>query len=112
MSSTLPSSHDENETYQISTLEPTNAENIVRGCNHCLHVAKIPHPSIHIQSPKPDSSRTQLYLTTPDTLEPVIPDVVQRRERKDQDIIPHEPPGLDGLSLVSRSILRRRRTGD
>ncbi|VUZ52993.1 unnamed protein product [Hymenolepis diminuta] len=42
----------------------------------------------------------------------VIADVVQRRDRKDQDIIPHVPPGLDGISLVSRSISRRRRTGD
>ncbi|VUZ52480.1 unnamed protein product, partial [Hymenolepis diminuta] len=48
------------KTKPTSTLEPTNAENLVRGCNQCLHVAKISHPSIHIQSPKPDSLRTQL----------------------------------------------------
>ncbi|KAM3176972.1 hypothetical protein ACTXT7_005447 [Hymenolepis weldensis] len=40
------------------------------------------------------------------------PDVVQRRERNDQDIIPTVPPGLDGISLVSQSISRQRRTGD
>ncbi|KAM3179262.1 hypothetical protein ACTXT7_000935 [Hymenolepis weldensis] len=51
---------DEKETCQTSTLEPTNAENLVRGCNQCLHVAEIPHPSIYIQSPKSDSPRTQL----------------------------------------------------
>ncbi|VDL58388.1 unnamed protein product [Hymenolepis diminuta] len=51
---------DENETCQILALEPTNVENLVRRCNQCLLVAKIPHPSIHIQSPKPDSPRTQL----------------------------------------------------
>ncbi|KAM3184510.1 hypothetical protein ACTXT7_008212 [Hymenolepis weldensis] len=51
---------DENETHQTSTLEPTSAENLVRGCNQCLHVPKIPHPSIHIQSSKPASPRTQL----------------------------------------------------
>ncbi|KAM3175025.1 hypothetical protein ACTXT7_009357 [Hymenolepis weldensis] len=51
---------EENETHQTSTLEPTNVENLVRGCNQCLHVAEIPHPSIHIQSPKPNSPRTQL----------------------------------------------------
>ncbi|KAM3185866.1 hypothetical protein ACTXT7_005490 [Hymenolepis weldensis] len=42
--------------------------------------------------------------------QPVIHDVVQRRERKDQDIIPHVPPGPDGISLISRSISRQRRT--
>ncbi|KAM3176961.1 hypothetical protein ACTXT7_005487 [Hymenolepis weldensis] len=52
-------SHDENETHQTSTLQPTNAENLVRGCNQCRNVAKIPHPSIHIQSPKPGSPRTE-----------------------------------------------------
>ncbi|KAM3171747.1 hypothetical protein ACTXT7_015987 [Hymenolepis weldensis] len=51
---------DENENYQASTVEPTNSENLVRGCNQCLHVAEIPHPSTHIQSSKPDSPRTQL----------------------------------------------------
>ncbi|KAM3183558.1 hypothetical protein ACTXT7_010090 [Hymenolepis weldensis] len=51
---------DENETYQTPTLEPTDAENLVRGCNQCLHVVKISHPSIHIQSPRPDSFSTQL----------------------------------------------------
>ncbi|VUZ41222.1 unnamed protein product [Hymenolepis diminuta] len=60
MSSTLSNSHDENETHQTSTLEPTNAVNLVRGRNQCLSITKIPHPSIHIQSPKPDFSRTQL----------------------------------------------------
>ncbi|VDL34161.1 unnamed protein product [Hymenolepis diminuta] len=50
----------ENETCQTPTLKPTNAENLVRGCNQCLHVAEIPHPSIHIRSPKPDSPRIQL----------------------------------------------------
>ncbi|KAM3176384.1 hypothetical protein ACTXT7_006594 [Hymenolepis weldensis] len=43
---------------------------------------------------------------------PVFPDVVQRRERNDQDIIPHVLPRLYGISLVSRSISRQRRTGD
>ncbi|KAM3188340.1 hypothetical protein ACTXT7_000461 [Hymenolepis weldensis] len=56
----LIQSPDKNETCQTSTLEPMNAENLVRGCNQCLHVAKIPHPSIHIQSSKLDSHRTQL----------------------------------------------------
>ncbi|VUZ46419.1 unnamed protein product [Hymenolepis diminuta] len=51
---------DENETWQTLTLEPTNAENLVRGCNQCLHVVKIPYPSIHIQSLKPDSPRDRL----------------------------------------------------
>ncbi|VDL44927.1 unnamed protein product [Hymenolepis diminuta] len=50
---------DENEACQTPTLEPTYAENLVRGCNQCLHVAKILHPSIHIQSSKPDFLRTQ-----------------------------------------------------
>ncbi|KAM3170942.1 hypothetical protein ACTXT7_017603, partial [Hymenolepis weldensis] len=59
---------DENETCQTPTLETTNAENLVRGCNQYLHVAKFPHPSIHIQSPKPDSPSFQLMLTTPDPL--------------------------------------------
>ncbi|KAM3172166.1 hypothetical protein ACTXT7_015111 [Hymenolepis weldensis] len=58
----------ENETYQIPTLELTNAENLVRGCNQCLHVAEIPHPSIHIQSSKPDSPRIQLQHTNQDPL--------------------------------------------
>ncbi|KAM3171009.1 hypothetical protein ACTXT7_017469 [Hymenolepis weldensis] len=44
--------------------------------------------------------------------QPVIPDVVQRREREDQDIISHVPPGLDGISHDSRSISRQRWTGD
>ncbi|VUZ50540.1 unnamed protein product [Hymenolepis diminuta] len=57
---TLMQFSDENETCQRSTLEPTKAENLVRGCYQCLHVAEIPHPSIHIQSPKPDSLRIQL----------------------------------------------------
>ncbi|KAM3179870.1 hypothetical protein ACTXT7_017431 [Hymenolepis weldensis] len=51
---------DENGASQTLTLEPTNVENLVRGCNQCLHVAEIPHPSTHIQSPKPDFPRTQL----------------------------------------------------
>ncbi|KAM3180435.1 hypothetical protein ACTXT7_016285 [Hymenolepis weldensis] len=40
---------NENGAGQTLTLEPTNAEHLVRGCNQCLHIAKIPHPSIHIQ---------------------------------------------------------------
>ncbi|VUZ49991.1 unnamed protein product [Hymenolepis diminuta] len=31
---------DENETRKTPTLEPTNAENLVRGCNQCLHSEK------------------------------------------------------------------------
>ncbi|VUZ48553.1 unnamed protein product [Hymenolepis diminuta] len=51
---------NENEICQIPAFEPTNAENLVRECNQRLRVVEIPHPSIHIQSPKPDSPRTQL----------------------------------------------------
>ncbi|KAM3185115.1 hypothetical protein ACTXT7_007034 [Hymenolepis weldensis] len=51
---------DENETCQKPTLEPANAEDLVRECTQCLHVAEVPHPSIYIQLPKPDSPRTQL----------------------------------------------------
>ncbi|KAM3174801.1 hypothetical protein ACTXT7_009779 [Hymenolepis weldensis] len=40
---------NENETWQAPTLEHTDEANHVRGCNHCLHVPEIPHPSIHIQ---------------------------------------------------------------
>ncbi|KAM3176962.1 hypothetical protein ACTXT7_005488 [Hymenolepis weldensis] len=58
------------------------------------------------------SKRLCVSATSLTSERPLIPDVVQRRERNDQDIIPHVPPGLDGISLVSRSILRRRQTGD
>ncbi|VDL31207.1 unnamed protein product [Hymenolepis diminuta] len=51
---------DENETCQSLPLEPVNVEILARGHNRCLHVVEIPHPSIHIQSPKLDSPRTQL----------------------------------------------------
>ncbi|KAM3173263.1 hypothetical protein ACTXT7_012848 [Hymenolepis weldensis] len=34
---------DENEICQTPTLELTNAENLVRGCNQCQHVTKILH---------------------------------------------------------------------
>ncbi|VUZ55995.1 unnamed protein product [Hymenolepis diminuta] len=51
---------DENKTCQTPTLEPTNAKNLARGYSQCLCVAEIPHPLIYIQSPKADSSRTQL----------------------------------------------------
>ncbi|VUZ54647.1 unnamed protein product [Hymenolepis diminuta] len=51
---------DENETCQTLTPEPTNVENLVRGCDQCSLVVKILHPSIHIQSLKPDFPRTQL----------------------------------------------------
>ncbi|KAM3178553.1 hypothetical protein ACTXT7_002316 [Hymenolepis weldensis] len=51
---------DKNETCQTLTLEPNNAENLVRGCNQFLSIAELPYSSIHIQSPKPDSPRTQL----------------------------------------------------
>ncbi|VDL19686.1 unnamed protein product [Hymenolepis diminuta] len=51
---------DENETCQTPTLEPTIVANLVRGCDQCLHVTEIPHPPIHIQSPKPDSPKSQL----------------------------------------------------
>ncbi|KAM3187839.1 hypothetical protein ACTXT7_001435 [Hymenolepis weldensis] len=59
---------DENETCQTPTLEPTNAENLVRGCNRCLPL-------------------------TPE--QPVIPCVEQRHERNGQDIIPHALPGFN-----------------
>ncbi|KAM3172543.1 hypothetical protein ACTXT7_014317, partial [Hymenolepis weldensis] len=42
----------------------------------------------------------------------LISDAVQRPERNNQDIIPHLPPGIDSISLVSRLILRQRRKGD
>ncbi|KAM3184934.1 hypothetical protein ACTXT7_007406 [Hymenolepis weldensis] len=45
---------DENEAYQTPTLEHTNAENLVRGCNQCLQVAEIPHSSILARSLNPD----------------------------------------------------------
>ncbi|KAM3186631.1 hypothetical protein ACTXT7_003932 [Hymenolepis weldensis] len=51
---------DENETCRTLTFEPTNVENLEGGRKRCLHVAEIPHPSIRIQSPKPDSARTQV----------------------------------------------------
>ncbi|VUZ55176.1 unnamed protein product [Hymenolepis diminuta] len=50
---------DEDKTCQTPTLEGTNAENLVKGCNQCLHVTEIPHSSFNIQSPKPNSPRTQ-----------------------------------------------------
>ncbi|KAM3188018.1 hypothetical protein ACTXT7_001160 [Hymenolepis weldensis] len=50
----------ENETCQTPALESTNSGNLVRGCNQCLYTAEIPHPSIQIQSPKPDSPRNQI----------------------------------------------------
>ncbi|KAM3183628.1 hypothetical protein ACTXT7_009963 [Hymenolepis weldensis] len=37
---------DEYEICKISTLEPTNAENLSRGYNQYLHVADISHPPI------------------------------------------------------------------
>ncbi|KAM3188121.1 hypothetical protein ACTXT7_000890 [Hymenolepis weldensis] len=41
-----------NKTCQTFTPEPTNAENLMRGCNQCQRVAKIPYPSVCIQTPK------------------------------------------------------------
>ncbi|KAM3176449.1 hypothetical protein ACTXT7_006477 [Hymenolepis weldensis] len=48
------------------------------------------------------SQTTQTSSLTPE--QAVIPDVEQRHERKDQYIIPHVPPGLNGISAVSRLI--------
>lgn len=31
---------DKNKTYLTLTLEPMNAENLIRGCNQCLHAVK------------------------------------------------------------------------
>ncbi|VUZ53164.1 unnamed protein product, partial [Hymenolepis diminuta] len=60
----------------------------------------------------PDEKET---CQTP-TLEPTnaenLARELQRRERNDQDIIPHVPPRLDGISLVPRSISRQRPTDD
>ncbi|KAM3170964.1 hypothetical protein ACTXT7_017559 [Hymenolepis weldensis] len=206
---------DENETCQTPTLEPSNADNLVRGCNQRLHAAEIPHLPIHIHcdthhgdkftfegvrcySTCADNKQIsylypQLTRGVPETLvtdpstqsestfcricsdgsiiqlrkslavlgqsvpaaefrgedlrtaceemllskqlcvptkcdprraysvgdlvsltpeQSVIPDVVERRERNDQDITPHARPGLDGISFVSLSIPRQGRTGD
>ncbi|VUZ55366.1 unnamed protein product [Hymenolepis diminuta] len=51
---------DENGIWQTPFLVPTNAKNPVKGCNQFLHLAEIPHPSVHIQSSKTDSLRIQL----------------------------------------------------
>ncbi|VUZ42341.1 unnamed protein product [Hymenolepis diminuta] len=53
----------ENNTYQTLTLN-NDAQNLVGGCNQCLHVVEIPHPSMPTQSTMPNSTRTQLQLST------------------------------------------------
>ncbi|VUZ55388.1 unnamed protein product [Hymenolepis diminuta] len=45
---------DKNEICRTPTLEPTNTENLVGGCNQCLHVSAVPQLS------KSYSLRTQL----------------------------------------------------
>ncbi|VUZ43399.1 unnamed protein product, partial [Hymenolepis diminuta] len=64
----------------------------------------------HLISRSQTTQTRRVCSLTPE--QPVILDVVQRRDRNDQDIILHVPPGLDGISLVSRSISRQRRTCD
>ncbi|KAM3175432.1 hypothetical protein ACTXT7_008540 [Hymenolepis weldensis] len=58
------------------------------------------------------SSRSQITQTEELSHFPTArdsPNVVQRRERNDQDIISHVIPGPDGIALVSQSISRQRR---
>ncbi|VUZ52479.1 unnamed protein product [Hymenolepis diminuta] len=44
--------------------------------------------------------------------QPGTPDVMRRPEGIDQNIILPVPPGLDGISLAFRSIMRQGRTSD
>ncbi|KAM3171805.1 hypothetical protein ACTXT7_015865 [Hymenolepis weldensis] len=59
LSSTLSSSKTKDETCLTPTLEPMNAENLVRGCIQYLHVSEVPHSAISTQLSKSDSARTQ-----------------------------------------------------
>ncbi|KAM3185286.1 hypothetical protein ACTXT7_006683 [Hymenolepis weldensis] len=63
-----------------------------------------PMNELPMMTPPPEPTNTSL---TPE--KPGIPDVVQGRERNDQIINLHVPPGLDGISLVSLSVSRQRR---
>ncbi|VUZ43150.1 unnamed protein product [Hymenolepis diminuta] len=60
----------------------------------------------HLISRSQTTQARRVVFLTPEQY--LIPDVVQRRERNDRDIIPHVPPGLDSIS----SFLDRSRNKD